>query len=56
MRMKTLKPMIKDAKTNKYVLEAVKSLDPDPTYFLNFGTSPSVTFQRMKLDTKTLRF
>jgi len=27
LRMKTLKPMIKDVKPNKYVLEAVKSRD-----------------------------
>jgi len=30
--MKTLKPMIKDAEPNKYVLEAVKSRDPIATF------------------------
>jgi len=28
LRMKTLKPMIKDVEPNKYILEAVKSRDP----------------------------
>jgi len=52
LRMKTLKPIIKDAEPNKYVLEVVKLRDPghapfvgvsvkgDVTYFLNFGIPP----------------
>jgi len=48
--------MIKDVEPNKYVLETVKSRDPGQAPFwawpgsrvLNFGTQPSITFQRMK--------
>ena len=54
LRIKTLKPMIKDAEQNKYMLEAVKSRDLASQrlgdLFLNFGT-PSITFKRKKLDT-----
>ena len=31
--MKTVKPMIKDAEPNKYVLEVVKSCDPGDALF-----------------------
>jgi len=51
LRMKSLKPMIKDVEPNKYVLEAVKSCDlatplrvnGHVTYFFKFGT-PLVNF------------
>jgi len=59
--MQTLKPFIKDTELNKYVLETVKSRDPDwplwvrvkghMTYFLNFET-PSITFEWKNLHTE----
>jgi len=33
LRMKTVKPRVKDAQPNKYVLEAVKSRDPGHARF-----------------------
>ena len=49
LRTKTLKPLVKVAKPNKYVLETDKSRDTGHapcvkghvTYFLNFWTLPS---------------
>jgi len=61
LRIKTVKPIIKDAEPNKYVLDVDKSRDPGHApfgdvgacqrsrdlFFFNFGT-PSITFERKK--------
>jgi len=55
LRMKTLKPVIKDVEPNKYMLEVVKFCDPGQvkghvTYIVNFWT-PCITFEWKKLYT-----
>ena len=55
LRMKTLKPMIKDVEPNKYVLEADKSPGAWPgsrdLLFKFWDLQPAITFKRMKLHT-----